>query len=444
MEPSLPLAYALPFVGLLLSMAILPLRAPKLWEHSLGWIVGFWAMVFALPFAIQHGTGPVVYHLLHSFLLDYLPFVILIGALYTTAGGLYLTGGEPGNPLGNTMLLGMGTVLASVIGTTGASMVLIRPVLRSISQRTHQTHTVVFFIFLVSNIGGSLSPIGDPPLFLGFLHGVDFTWPLRNNAAPMAFCSALLLAIYFGLDTWHWKKERSRHEAQLQRLPLDIRGAVNVPILAGIVLAVVGSGLLGKSWNAALEIPFPGQPPLHLGLAGLFRDIALVGFGYLSLRATKHGIREANGFSWGPVREVAILFLGIFATLIPILLILGAGRSGSLGWLVAAVDRPVRYFWASGALSSFLDNAPTYLLFFNVAGGDAQVARLSAEVATLAAISCGSVFMGANSYIGNAPNLLVKAIAEENGVRMPSFAGYLLWSGCILIPLFALVGAIFF
>ncbi|HXP91469.1 MAG TPA: sodium:proton antiporter [Fibrobacteria bacterium] len=441
MNASLSIAYVLPFLGLLLSMAILPLRAPKLWEHKQTWVVAFWSLAFAVPYAFGYGFLSAVHLHLDTFLHDYLPFLILVSTLFVAAGGIYLTGGEPGNPLGNVLLLGMGTILASLVGTTGASMVMIRPVLRSISNRTHQVHTVVFFIFLVSNIGGSLTPIGDPPLFLGFLHGVDFFWPLAHNAGPMAFASVILLGLYFALDTRFWKMERKAHHVDLQRLPLDVRGMGNALVLLGIVATVVGTGLLAKVWSG-FSLRIPGQEPIVIGYADLLRDVLLLGWGWVSIRTTPHGVREANEFSWGPVKEVALLFAGIFVTLIPLVQILHAGRDGSLGWLVEAVHTPVRYFWASGILSSFLDNAPTYLLFFNVGGGDAT--RLMSEVATLAAISCGSVFMGANSYIGNAPNMLVKAVAEENGVKMPSFLGYMAWSVGVLVPLFILVGIIFF
>jgi Na+/H+ antiporter NhaD/arsenite permease-like protein len=441
MHASLSIAYVLPFVGLLLSMAILPLSAPKLWTHKQAWVVAFWALAFAIPYAAGYGVLSAVHLHLDTLLHDYLPFLILVSTLFVAAGGIYLTGGEPGNPVGNVLLLGMGTILASLVGTTGASMVMIRPVLRSISNRTHQVHTVIFFIFLVSNIGGSLTPIGDPPLFLGFLHGVDFFWPLAHNAGPMAFASVILLGLYFALDTRHWNSERKSHHVDLQRLPLDVRGMGNALVLLGIVATVVGTGLLAKVWSG-FSIRIPGQEPIVIGYADLLRDVLLLGWAWASIRTTPHGVREANEFSWGPVKEVALLFAGIFVTLIPLVQILHAGRDGSLGWLVEAVHTPVRYFWASGVLSSFLDNAPTYLLFFNVGGGDAT--RLMSEAATLAAISCGSVFMGANSYIGNAPNMLVKAVAEENGVKMPSFLGYMAWSVCVLVPLFILVGIIFF
>jgi Na+/H+ antiporter NhaD/arsenite permease-like protein len=442
MESQLSIAYATPFVGLLLSMAILPLKAPRFWEHRLPWIVLFWAGAFAVPFALFHGFGAALHLHLETLLHEYLPFLILVGVLYVAAGGILLTGGASGNPLGNTVLLGFGAFLASLVGTTGASMVLIRPLLRSVSHRRHTAHTVIFFIFLVSNVGGSLTPIGDPPLFLGFLNGVDFFWTLSHCSGPMLFSAAILLGVYFALDTWWWRSERRHERIELQRIPLDLRGAVNIGVLAAIVGTVVGTGLLAKTWTSGISLSIPGEPPLEFGFADLLRDFLLLALGFVSWKTTPHGVREANGFTWGPVKEVALLFSGIFATLIPLVQILHQGPDGALGWLVRSVDSPVRYFWASGALSSFLDNAPTYLLFFNVAGGDAV--RLMSEGTVLAAISCGAVFMGANSYIGNAPNLLVKAIAEENGVRMPSFVGYLGWSAAILVPLFTIVGFVFF
>lgn len=444
MHEPLSIFYALPFVGLLLSMAILPLKAPHFWEHKQGWIVVFWSLTFAVPYTIFHGFGSAAHLHVHTLVKDYVPFLILITTLYVAAGGLYLTGGEPGNPFGNVLLLAFGTLLASLVGTTGASMVMIRPVIRSISKRDNKVHTVIFFIFLVSNIGGSLTPIGDPPLFLGYLHGVDFLWPLKHCSAPMLFSTVILLGVYFGLDSWYFKKERAKHRVELQRIPLDIRGTSNILVLLGVVATVVGTGALSKSWTGGFAIPFGEHMPIHISFTDLLRDGLLVGLLFLSLKTTPHGVREANGFTWAPIQEVARLFAGIFATLIPLILILQAGKDGALGWLVEAVSTPARYFWAAGVLSSFLDNAPTYLLFFNVAGGDAQVQNLMAQGAILTAISCGAVFMGANSYIGNAPNLLVKAVAEEQGVKMPSFVGYLGWSGAVLIPLFALVTLIFF
>ncbi|HOX53514.1 MAG TPA: sodium:proton antiporter, partial [Fibrobacteria bacterium] len=369
MHEPLSIFYGLPFVGLLLSMAILPLKAPHFWEHKQGWIVLFWSLTFALPYSIFHGFGSTFHLGAHTLIKDYIPFLILITTLYVAAGGLYLTGGEPGNPFGNVLLLAFGTVLASLVGTTGASMVMIRPVIRSISKRDNKAHTVIFFIFLVSNIGGSLTPIGDPPLFLGFLHGVDFLWPLRHCSPPMIFCSIVLLGVYFALDSWYFKKERATHKMELQRIPLDIRGASNIVILLAVVATVVGTGTLSKIWTGSVTIPFGSHAPITIGFTDFLRDGLLVGLLFASLKTTPHGVREANGFTWAPIQEVARLFAGIFATLIPLILILQAGTDGALGWLVEAVSTPARYFWAAGTLSSFLDNAPTYLLFFNVAGG---------------------------------------------------------------------------
>jgi Na+/H+ antiporter NhaD/arsenite permease-like protein len=441
MDAPLPIAYVLPFAGLLLSMAVLPQMAPRLWKHRTTWIVAFWSLAFSIPYAFGHGILSAVHLHTATFLLDYLPFIILIATLFTTAGGLYFTGGESGNPLGNTLLLGLGILLASLIGTAGASLVMIRPVLRSISNRTHQAHTGIFFIFLVSNIGGSLTPIGNPPLFLGFLHGVDFLWPLFHCAGPMLLCTLVLLGVYFGLDTRYWRKERKHHHVDLQRLPLDVRGLGNVWIMVGIAATVLGTSLLAK-FCPTFSITVPGQPPIPVRCADLLRDAILVALAFASYFLTPHGVREANEFSWGPVKEVAILFAGIFITLIPLVEILHAGASGPLAGLIAFVHTPLRVFWTVGLLSGFLDNAPSYLLFFHVAGGNA--AHLMQEGTTLAALTCGASFMGAISYIGNAPNLLVKAIAVENGVRMPGFLGYLVWSAAVLLPLFVLVGIVFF
>jgi Na+/H+ antiporter NhaD/arsenite permease-like protein len=433
--------YGLPFAGLLLSVAAIPQLAPRFWERRHGWVVAFWSLSFSLPYVAAHGFLSALQLHLDTLLHDYLPFLVLIATLDITAGGLYFTGGEPGNPVGNTLLLGLGILLASLIGTTGASMVVIRPVLRSISNRTHRAHTVVFFIFLVSNIGGSLTPIGNPPLFLGFLHGVDFLWPLSHCAGPMLLCTAILLCLYFALDSRYWRIERKAHKVELQRLPLDVRGIGNVLVMLGIACTVLGTSLLAKFWPS-FSIAIPGQPAIPIGCADLLRDGLLVALACVSFLSTAHGVRQANRFSWGPVKEVAILFAGIFVTLIPLVRILEAGRDGPLAGLVAAIDTPVKFFWSTGILSGFLDNAPSYLLFFHVAGGNAP--HLMREATTLAAITCGASFMGGISYIGNAPNMLVKAIAQENGIRMPSFLGYTAWSMGVLVPLFVLVGILFF
>ena len=439
--------WALPFFGLLLSIAILPLAAAHFWEKHLGKIAAGWALVFWLPFAATV-DGPMAFSsLLHTFFLDYLPFLVLVFGLYVTAGGLLVGGSLAGSPKRTTILLAVGAFLASVVGTTGASMVMIRPLTRGLFHRKYKAHSVVFFIFLVSNIGGSLTPIGDPPLFLGFLKGVPFFWTTVHLLPMMLFSTAILCALHYAIDSWYWRKEckLAGGSIDIGREPFQIQGNTNLLYLAGIVGAVVVSGLLRDQHAGLTLLPESASAPhgLHLTWVGLARDAFILAMAWLSLRTTSTEVREANNFTWGPVVEVAKLFGGIFVCLIPILFILNQGEHGAFGWVLSSVTTPAQYFWVTGALSSFLDNAPTYLLFFAVAGGDPAV--LTTTLAPiLAAISAGAVFMGANSYIGNAPNFLVRNIAEENGVKMPSFFGYMAWSAAILIPLFVLLTILFF
>jgi Na+/H+ antiporter NhaD/arsenite permease-like protein len=372
------------------------------------------------------------------------PFLILIGALFVIAGGVYVKGNLHGSPKTNTALLAVGTGIASVTGTTGASMLLIRPVLRANDERRHNAHVVVFFIFLVANIGGSLTPLGDPPLFLGFLKGVDFFWPTVHLLAPMLLVTAILLAAFYALDSWFYHRDEA-FKARFDPTPdspLAIEGKVNIALLGGVVLAVLMSGVWkpGVSWDVL---------GTEIELQGIVRDAILIGLAAMSLKLTPAACREANAFSWGPILEVAKLFFGIFVTIVPVIAMLRAGKDGAFAGVTALITRPdgtpdeAMYFWLTGALSSFLDNAPTYLVFFNAAGGDAET-LMGPLAGTLAAISAGAVFMGANTYIGNAPNFMVKAVAEENRVKMPSFFGYMLWSGAFLIPCFALVTFVFF
>ncbi|CAO3420899.1 sodium:proton antiporter [Azospirillum doebereinerae] len=437
-------AWVVPFVGILLSIALFPLLAPLVWHHHFGKISAAWALAFLLPFAAVFGVGLATYELLHTLLLEYIPFIVLLTALFTVAGGVRLTGSLVGTPLANTVGLALGTVLASLMGTTGASMLLIRPLLRANEHRTHKVHTVVFFIFLVSNVGGSLTPLGDPPLFLGFLKGVDFFWPTVHLFGPMVFLSALLLAIYFALDLWLHTRDPGKHpliEGVHEREPVRIEGGINLALL----VAIIGAVLLSGVWH-----PGTGVTLYHVEvpLETIVSQILLIAITVLSLKLTSEQSRRLNGFSWGPILEVAKLFAAIFLTIIPAIAILKSGTDGALGTIIAAVNdngvpNPAAYFWATGILSSFLDNAPTYLIFFNTAGGDARV--LMGDLAlTLTAISAGAVFMGANSYIGNAPNFMVKAIAEERGVAMPSFFGYMAWSCGILVPLLGLTTLVFF
>ena len=435
--------WALPFAGILLSIAVGPLIDRHFWDRHFGKVASVWAVLFIVPSWLVHGGRVAAYVLLETLLLEYLPFVILLLALFTIAGGIRLTGTLVGTPRVNTLMLLVGTLLASLMGTTGSAMLLVRPLLRANAHRRHRVHTVIFLIFLVANIGGSLTPLGDPPLFLGFLKGVTFFWPAIHLFDKMLFVAAVLLGLYFALDAFLYRREGRPRPGGEGFEPLRLEGLVNFPLLAGVVGLVLLSGL----WP--VEARFHVWADIDLTLPGLVRDLGLLGLTVLSLVLTGAEVRRGNGFTWEPIIEVAKLFAGIFVTMAPAIAILRAGTEGALAGLVAlassADGQPVNhmYFWLTGLLSSFLDNAPTYLVFFNLAGGEArQLMETMPE--TLAAISAGAVFMGANTYIGNAPNFMVRVIADENGVKMPSFFGYIAWSAGILFPLFVLVTLIFF
>jgi Na+/H+ antiporter NhaD/arsenite permease-like protein len=431
-------AWSIPFVGLLLSIAILPLAAPHFWHKRQGAVSGFWALAFLAPFAAFHGVDAAAGEFLHSVLLEYLPFVAMLFALYTISGGVYLKGHLRGTPMTNTTLLAIGAALASIAGTTGASVLLIRPIIRANIGRAYNIHVVIFFIFLVSNIGGSLTPLGDPPLYLGFLKGVDFFWTATHLLETTLLCVIVLLTVFFALDSYLYVGQARGEPSE----KLSLMGKRNLVLLAAVIATVLGTAM----WKTDQTIDIGG---IVAALPDIARMLALGALAAVSLAITPAECRKGNGFTWGPMSEVAKLFLGIFVTIIPVIAILRTGADGALAPVVALVTdangQPINamYFWVTGALSSFLDNAPTYLVFFNAAGGDAQT-LMGPLGDTLAAISAGAVFMGANTYIGNAPNFMVKAIAEEAGIKMPSFFGYMLWSGMILLPLFALVSWIFF
>jgi Na+/H+ antiporter NhaD/arsenite permease-like protein len=405
------LAWALPFVGLLLSIAILPLAAPHFWESNLRKL-GIAAVLAAPVVVLYLRSRPE--SLVHA-AADYVSFIVLLGGLFVISGGILLEGDLQATPRTNATFLAAGAVLASFVGTTGASMVLIRPLLQTNRERKHVAHTVVFFIFLVSNIGGCLTPLGDPPLFLGYLLGVPFTWTFRLFV-PWLFTTGLVLGIYF---LWDQRAHAREAKADLKRDFYEVRrlrvgGRENVLLLAGVLASV-----------AFLHAPW--------------REMAIVALAVFSWLRTDPGLHKTNRFTFHPILEVAALFAGIFATMLPALHILQA-RGAELG-----VREPWQFFWATGALSSFLDNAPTYLTFLALARG----LHLPADVvgvpnALLTAISLGAVFMGANTYIGNGPNFMVRSIAEERGVRMPSFGGYMLYSGSVLLPVFVLVTLVFF
>jgi len=449
----LPAWTVLPFAAILLSIALCPLLTPRFWHHHYGKVSALWALVFAIPFVYVFHRQAVV-EILHVYIVDYIPFIVLLWALFTIAGGIVVSGSFQGTPAVNTVLLFLGTILASWVGTTGASMVMIRPVLRANKHRVRKAHVICFFIFLVANIGGGLTPLGDPPLFLGFLHQVPFFWVTVAVFPHVLLSSCLVLVTFFVVDTVFYRREKRRGrlaEADADKSPVRIGGLYNLLFLAGVVGLVLMSGY----WKAdafdimGIEIPYQN----------LTRDLGILAMGGLSLAVTPWKLRQANEFGWGPILEVAKLFAGIFMCIIPAVAILKAGKEGALAPLLAYVTGPGHYFWASGALSSFLDNAPTYLTFFNMALGQlgmtegmvplaCAMGALSANpefVGLLKGISAGSVFMGANTYIGNAPNFMVKSIAEEAGVRMPSFFGYTFkYAIPILIPTFILVTLLLF
>ncbi len=441
---SMGLAWALPFAGMLLSIALGPVLFPHLWELHYGKFAAFWALLAIVPLVLLRGFDPALTALLHAALLDYIPFIILLFALFTIAGGILVTGNLDGTPATNTILLGIGTAMASVVGTTGASIIMIRPVLRANDDRRFNVHVVVFFIFLVSNIGGSLTPLGDPPLFLGFLRGVDFFWTTTHLLPETGFAVIVLLALFYALDSYFFRKEEAYPPLRdpTPDRAIKLWGKVNLPLLGGVILAI----LFSASWKPGVSFDIHG---VHVELQNVLRDIFLLILAGLSLTLTPGPVRAGNEFSWGPIKEVAKLFAGIFVCIIPVLAMLQAGREGAFAPLVSLVTNAdgtannAAYFWMTGILSSFLDNAPTYLVFFQLAGGDPQFLMTTGAM-TLTAISAGAVFMGANSYIGNAPNFMVYAIAKDRKVGMPSFFGYMLWSGAILIPLFVVQTLLFF
>jgi Na+/H+ antiporter NhaD/arsenite permease-like protein len=439
-----PLWTALPFAVYLLTIAIAPLAVPHFWEHNRNkLILGLIASLPVVAYLLSFHQGV---HWLHHALREYVAFIALLGSLFVISGGVYLRGALAGTPLVNTVFLGVGAVLASFIGTTGASMLLIRPLLRANGARERKVHLVVFFIFIVSNGAGMLTPLGDPPLFLGFLRGVPFLWTFQLWG-PWLLVNGALLVLFNVVDQRVLaREEEERPGSQLEEVmeieePLRVEGAVNFVWLAGVIAIIFAIGRYGARITASGDA---------LALIQILGMTAMAG---LSLLTTRREHRSANQFAWAPILEVAAIFLGIFVTMVPALKLLES-RGAALG-----VTEPWQYFWATGALSSFLDNAPTYLTFASLAVGAVNdldpAAGLSADhlgelahhplgARLLIAISCGAVFMGANTYIGNGPNFMVKAIAEASGVRMPSFFRYMAWSALILLPLFVVVTLIFF
>ncbi len=439
---NLSLLWVIPFAGILLSIAIFPLVLPHFWHHHYGKVSLFWGVLFLVAFTIGFDFNTALFYFIEVNLLEYIPFITLLLALFTVAGGIQLKGSLVGTPKLNVAMILIGTALASWMGTTGAAMLLIRPILRANSWRKYKVHTVVFFIFLVANVGGSLTPLGDPPLFLGFLKGVDFFWTTTHMFIPMLFVIAVLTVVYFIMDSIYYRREPKQPEETDKKEKLALYGKANLILIPCVVGAVLSSSMkLGDAFTLH-HVTMPTASVLQVTLLLMITVVSLI--------ITKKEIREGNEFTWEPIREVAKLFATIFITMVPPIAMLRAGAEGPLGMVIKrVVDADGNFvnsafFWATGILSSFLDNAPTYVVFFNTAGGNAAE-LMTTHVTTLLAISAGAVFMGANTYIGNAPNFMVKSIAEESGVPMPSFFGYMLkYSIPILIPTFVLVTLIFF
>lgn len=443
------LLYCIPFAGILLCIALFPLVMPTWWEDHQAPVVLAWSLAFIVPFVVGFGAHHTAEVVLECIINDYLTFIVLLFGLFCVAGNITLEGDLAGSPRINVGLLLFGTLLSSWVGTTGASMLMVRPIIKMNSWRRRKRHIMIFFIFLISNIGGCLTPIGDPPLLMGFMRGVPFFWSLRLLPI-LAFNVAVLLFVFYHLDMRAYRKDiADGRKPDISKPGTEIRiaGLHNLIFLAAIVVAVLLSGtlpslpLFRNADGTVRGIPILGE--VTLTWPAVIEIAIILASAWLSFRTTSAKVRTENHFTWGAIKEVAILFIGIFITMQPALMILKA-NGASLG-----LDSPYQMFWATGALSSFLDNTPTYLVFLTTAGSLGFTEGIATALGTvpakmLVAISCGAVFMGANTYIGNAPNFMVKSISDENGVRMPSFFGYILWSLGFLIPVFILDTLIFF
>ena len=433
--------WGLPFLGVLFSLSLGPSIAPKFWHEHSGKVLGVWSLSLVIGLGSAFGFLEVLHRLRETLLGNYFPFIIFLGTLYILSGGLWIRAKFEGCPFKNTCLLGFGTLLASLIGTTGALVLLIRPLLQANKRRISRTHLVVFLIILVGNIGGALTPLGDPPLFLGYLEGVDFFWVSKNLGGPFLMMAVPILVLFYITDRFYWKKERSLHHPHIkEKMTFEVTGKLNFFLLLGVVCLLLGS----RMWKDMGTLDMFRE---SIPLSSLLRDGGFLVLAILSWVGTPKTCRAHNGFSWGPLQDVTKVFFNIFITLIPVLLILEAKEKGSFHFLVQFLETgggtspAVAYFWLTGFFSAFLDNAPTYLVFFKAAGADAKMLMTEGSK-NLIAISCGAVFMGALTYIGNAPNFMAKDIAEEIGIKMPSFFKYMAWVSVILLPL--LGGVMFF
>ncbi len=433
LETTIPsLQMAIPFAGVLLSISLLPLLLPKLWHRFENWILLGWALLSLAMITEVKGITKTGFALTEIALHEYLPFIILLTTLYIISGGLHIRLKTVASPLTNTGFLLIGSLIASIVGTTGAAMLLIRPFIHMNRHRHYQSHNIVFFIFTVANVGGCLTPLGDPPLFLGYLNGVDFFWTLKHLFTPFLLTIFPILGIYMVVDWVLEKREKTTKEIIPQPdSQFLLEGRVNLFLLLGVLFVVVAS-----------NIP-KGLPAYHIleceiSLNQLLRDLGLIVLAIISYAITLKAVHKHHHFSWGPILEVARVFAAIFVTMIPVNMMLLAGAKGPFAPLLAFAGQhhpAFVYFWLTGIFSAFLDNAPTYLIFFKMAGGNAEI-LMGPMFKILMAISLGSVFMGALTYIGNAPNFMVRAIAKQSGVHMPSFLGYMVWSFSILLPIF--------
>ncbi len=452
----LPIWSIIPFVGMLLSIAIMPMVKPEWWDKHQLLVAVVWALIFLVPFFFVFGPHMTAEQLSEVIVGDYIPFLVLLLGLFVVSGGILIRGSIAGTTKNNVIFLLIGTIAASWVGTTGAAMLLIRPLLRANHWRKHRAHIVVFFIFLVANMGGCLTPLGDPPLFLGYLRGIPFFWTIEHIWPILLFNVVVLLVAFVFIDRHFIKKEGKEGVEALKlereaddRVPLRIEGWHNFFFIALILVAVILNGLIPQipacidpATGATYGIDIFG---VHVGIDYVVQIVLILIAIVLSLVTTKKETHEANHFEWGPIAEIAKLFIGIFITMIPALALLRT-YGGSIG-----IDTPLEFFWATGLLSSFLDNSPTYVVFLTAAGslGADGLPFITAAVGDVAipmllAISAGAVFMGANTYIGNAPNLMVRNIAEKAGVKMPSFFHYMGWSCAVLIPVFIIDTLIFF
>ncbi len=444
--PSLSPLWSIPFVGIILSIAVLPLFAPKLWDHHYGKIVFGWTLLFFIPLLVTYDMSITANIFTHALVEEYIPFILLLLVLFAASGGIHISGNLVASPKFNVSILAIGTVLASVMGTTGAAMLLIRPILSANRNRKHRMHIPIFFIFLVANIGGGLTPLGDPPLFLGFLNGVDFFWTLQHMFFPVLIFSLILLGLFYLIDSYYFKKEKIAPSDE--KTTVVIVGKQNFLIILGVLVGIIISGI----WIPGISWEIFG---VEVHLENVLRDLFFIFLTIVSLKITSDKVRKDNNFNWHPIIEVAKIFAGIFLTIVPVITILEAGKNGAFGSVVdithTSDGEPINviYFWVTTVLSAFLDNAPTYLVFFKMAGAQAPEGVAAADFlmngipATLLAISMGTVFTGPLTYIGNAPNFMVKSMAEQEGIKMPSFFGYFFIAIIVLVPIYILLNFIF-